>query len=59
VGPDDTVTTRMVKVGERVADRWTIEQGLEPGARVVVEGGATRDGMAVSPKPYVPAAGGR
>jgi RND family efflux transporter MFP subunit len=59
VGLDDTVTTRMVKVGERVGDRWTIEQGLEPGARVVVEGGATRDGMAVSPKPYVPAAGGR
>ncbi len=44
--------TRTVKVGDRVGSRWIIEQGLEPGARVVVEGAPTRDGTVVTPKPF-------
>ncbi len=38
VGPDNKVSTRTVKVGDRVGSRWIVEQGLQPGARVVVEG---------------------
>jgi membrane fusion protein (multidrug efflux system) len=51
VGPDDKVSTRTVKVGERVGSRWIVASGLEPGARVVVEGAATRDGAVVHPTP--------
>jgi membrane fusion protein (multidrug efflux system) len=41
-----------VTPGPRVANRWVIQQGLEPGARVVVEGAQTRDGMVVNPRPF-------
>jgi membrane fusion protein (multidrug efflux system) len=57
VGPDNTVATRTVTPGARVGNRWVIEQGLEPGARVVVEGAQTRDGMAVNPRPFASVAG--
>jgi membrane fusion protein (multidrug efflux system) len=56
VGADNKVATRTVKMGARVGSRWIVEQGLEPGARVVVEGPATRDGTEVNPKPYTPPA---
>jgi RND family efflux transporter MFP subunit len=56
VGKDNVVTTRTVTPGERVGTRWIIERGLEPGARVVVEGGQTRDGTVVNPQPYSPPA---
>jgi membrane fusion protein (multidrug efflux system) len=52
VGPDNVVTTRTVTPGDRVAGRWIIDKGLEPGARVVVEGPATRDGVVVDAKPF-------
>ena len=52
VRPDNVVITRTVTPGERVAGRWIINAGLEPGTRVVVEGAATRDGMVVNPKPF-------
>jgi membrane fusion protein (multidrug efflux system) len=52
VGPDNKVATRTVTPGPRVANRWVIQQGLEPGARVVVEGAQTRDGMVVNPRPF-------
>ena len=52
VGPDSAVSTRTVKVGDRVGGRWIIEQGLDPGARVVVEGARTTDGAVVNPKPF-------
>jgi RND family efflux transporter MFP subunit len=55
VGPDAKVNTRMVKMGARIGSRWIVEQGLEPGARVVVEGPATRDGTTVTAKPFAPA----
>ncbi len=56
VDAHNVVTTRMVTPGERIGSRWIIEQGLEPGARVVVEGAQTRDGVVVNPQPYVPPA---
>jgi membrane fusion protein (multidrug efflux system) len=55
VGPDNKVSTRTVTPGERVGSRWIIDAGLEPGARVVVEGPPTRDGAVVSPTPYTAA----
>ena len=56
VGQDNTVSTKTVKVGERVGSRWVIEEGLQPGARVVVEGAATRDGTVVRVTPFTPSA---
>ncbi|HEY7291934.1 MAG TPA: efflux RND transporter periplasmic adaptor subunit [Vicinamibacterales bacterium] len=55
VGPDNVVSTKMVKTGERVGSGWIIEQGLDPGARVVVDGPPTRDGTTVNPLPFTPA----
>jgi membrane fusion protein (multidrug efflux system) len=53
VGADSKIRTQTVKVGDRLDRRWIIEDGLEPGARVVVEGAATRDGTMVNPKPFM------
>ena len=39
-----------------VGSRWIIEEGLQPGSRVVVEGAPTRDGTAVDARPFTPAA---
>jgi membrane fusion protein (multidrug efflux system) len=58
VGADNTVSTKMVKVGERVGSRWIVEEGLPPGSRVVVEGAPTRDGTVVEAKPFTPPANG-
>jgi multidrug efflux pump subunit AcrA (membrane-fusion protein) len=46
------VSTRTVKVGDRVGSRWIVEQGLDAGARVVVEGAAASDGTVVNPTPF-------
>jgi RND family efflux transporter MFP subunit len=55
VGPDNKVSIRTVQVGESVGTMWIINQGLEPGQRVVVEGTQqVRDGMVVTPEPYTP-----
>jgi len=59
VGPDDTVATKTVKLGDRVGSRWIVEEGLQPGARVVVEGATTRDGAVVNAKPFTPLAEAR
>jgi len=51
VGPDDTVTIRTVKAGERVGSDWIINEGLQPGERVVTEGFARlKSGMKVVPQ---------
>jgi membrane fusion protein (multidrug efflux system) len=57
VAPDNKVSTRSVRVGDRLGSRAVIEDGLKPGERVVVEGAQTRDGMVVNPKPFAAAAG--
>jgi RND family efflux transporter MFP subunit len=59
VGPDNIVSTKTVKVGDRIGSRWVIEQGLQPGARVVVEGAPTRDGAVVHATPFTPSAEAR
>jgi membrane fusion protein (multidrug efflux system) len=52
VDPENKVSTKTVKVGERIGSRWIIDEGLQPGARVVVEGARTPDGAVVTPKPF-------
>ncbi|HYR91007.1 MAG TPA: efflux RND transporter periplasmic adaptor subunit [Terriglobia bacterium] len=47
------VSTRTVKVGERIGSKWIIEEGLKAGEKVVVEGTQkVRPGMIVNPKPF-------
>jgi membrane fusion protein (multidrug efflux system) len=58
VGPDNKVSTKTVKVGDRIGSRWIIDEGLQPGARVVVEGARTTDGAVVNPKPFMASAEG-
>jgi len=51
VGPDNKVSIRRVKVGPRVDSFWVIEEGLQPGERVVVEGiQKVRPDAVVNPK---------
>ena len=56
VEADNKVDIRTVTVGDRVDNRWIIASGLNPGDRVVVEGGQRmRTGVHVNPKPFVAA----
>ena len=49
VKPDDTVELRIVKPGERVANLWIVEAGLNPGDRIIIEGAQkVRPGMKVT-----------
>jgi membrane fusion protein (multidrug efflux system) len=59
VGSDDKVITKTVKVGDRIGNRWIVEQGLQPGDRVIIEGAPTRDGTVVRATPFAPAAEAR
>jgi membrane fusion protein (multidrug efflux system) len=59
VGPDDRISTRRVKLGERVGSGWIIATGLQPGDRVVVEGASAADGSLINPKPWQPPAQGQ
>lgn len=59
VGKDNTVAFRNVKVGPRVDGLWVIEEGLNAGDTVVVEGlQRIRDGATVSPRAAAPAPAG-
>jgi RND family efflux transporter MFP subunit len=52
------VSIQPVKVGQRVGSMWIIEEGLQPGERVVVEGvQKVRPGAQVNPKPFAADAG--
>ena len=54
VGAGDKIESHAVKTGARIGDSWLIEDGLQPGDRVVVEGLLTvRPGVVVHPVPYV------
>lgn len=53
VGPGNKIEARPVKPGPRVGESWLIEEGLNAGDRVVVEGLLTvRPGAVVNPKPW-------
>lgn len=55
VGSDNKVQARSVVTGDRVDERWVIEQGLKRGDRIIVEGlQKAQPGAVVSPKPYRP-----
>jgi membrane fusion protein (multidrug efflux system) len=50
VGGDGKVEQRPVKTGDRIGERWLIEDGLKPGDAVVVEGvQRARPGSTVTP----------
>jgi membrane fusion protein (multidrug efflux system) len=52
VGPDNKITFRTVKAGDRVGSYWVIENGLNPTDRVVIEGlQDIKTGQTVDPKP--------
>jgi membrane fusion protein, multidrug efflux system len=54
VDAENKVHIQPVRVGERTGRQWVIEAGLQPGQRVVVEGGQmVREGATVSPTEYV------
>jgi membrane fusion protein (multidrug efflux system) len=54
VGSGNKVSIRPVKVGERSGSMWVIQDGLNPGERVVAEGiQKVRPDMVVNPKPFV------
>jgi membrane fusion protein (multidrug efflux system) len=58
IGADSKAVFRSVKVGDKVGPDWIITEGLKPGDRVVVQGFMKlREGISVSAKPYVAAAG--
>jgi membrane fusion protein (multidrug efflux system) len=53
LGGDNKIEIRTVKVGDRVNTMWIVEDGLNPGETVVVEGTQkVRPGSVVKPKPY-------
>jgi membrane fusion protein, multidrug efflux system len=54
VGPGNTVEERGVVTGDRVDQRWIIEQGLQAGDTVIVDGlQKVRPGARVTTRPYV------
>ena len=53
VGPGDKIEVKPVITGDRVGNSWIVEQGLQPGDRIVVEGQQkVRPGSRVQPQPY-------
>ena len=52
MGADNTASMRPVKAGERSHTLWVIEEGLQPGDQVVVEGlEKVKNATKVVPKP--------
>jgi len=57
---DNTVSVRNARLGPRVAGMWVVEEGVQPGDHVVVEGlQKVRNGAAVNSKPYSQPAGAK
>lgn len=57
VKPDNTVALKPVKAAETIGNLWVIDEGLQPGEKVIVEGiQKARPGATVDPKPYAEAA---
>lgn len=54
VGAGDKVEPRILTVARTVGDKWLVTGGLEPGARIIVEGlQKAQPGQVVKPVPYV------
>src|SRR5215216_4291468 len=54
VGPNNQISVRPVKLGEKSGSMWVVEDGLKPGESIVAEGTLkVRPGMTVSPIPFV------
>jgi membrane fusion protein (multidrug efflux system) len=49
VGDDNKVSIKSVKVGETIGSRWVIDEGLQPGERVVEGIQNIKDGVVVNP----------
>jgi RND family efflux transporter MFP subunit len=55
IGETNAVHLQSVKVGDQIGSSWIIENGLQAGERVVVEGiQKAKDGVVVNPKPFDP-----
>lgn len=53
IGADNKAEIRPVIVGRRLGPRWLVEEGLQPGERVVVEGlQKAQQGVVVNPQPW-------
>jgi membrane fusion protein (multidrug efflux system) len=51
IGADNKAEVRAIKTGARIGTMWIVEEGLQPGERVVVEGfSRVKNGQVVSPK---------
>jgi membrane fusion protein (multidrug efflux system) len=65
VGADNKVVPKTVRLGELVGDEWVVQEGLEPGTRVIVDNlQKLQPGMPVQPvalgsAPQVSTGGGR
>jgi membrane fusion protein (multidrug efflux system) len=60
VDSQNKISIRNVKTSDRVGNDWIIDQGLNPGERVVAEGvQKVRPGMVVTPKPYAAETAGK
>jgi membrane fusion protein (multidrug efflux system) len=54
VSSENKVSIKPVKVGQWFGQLWVIDEGLQAGEKVVAEGiQKVREGMAVSPKPFI------
>jgi membrane fusion protein (multidrug efflux system) len=57
VGADNKADVRTVKLGDRIGSMWLVEEGVQPGERVIVEGfSRVKAGMQVSPTDAPPEA---
>jgi membrane fusion protein (multidrug efflux system) len=55
IGPDNKVVAHAITTGPRVGELWVVEQGLQPGDRIIVDGQLrVRPGSTVQPSPYKP-----
>jgi membrane fusion protein, multidrug efflux system len=53
VGSDNKITIKTVKLGPQFGDMWVVEEGLNAGDNVVVDGlQRIKNGMTVSPTPF-------
>jgi membrane fusion protein (multidrug efflux system) len=53
VAADNTVHAQSVVTGDRLGERWIVEQGLKDGDAVVVDGvQKIRPGASVTPRPF-------